>query len=90
MTRLSMGWQPRGACRNVEPDLFFPLSAAQASADRIAAAKAVCAGCPVRRECLSFALSTRQEHGIWGGRTEQERARLRRRIPPRPAAAHRG
>ena len=41
--------------------------------DQAAEAKAVCAGCLVRRECLAFALRTRQVHGIWGGLTEEER-----------------
>lgn len=73
-----VAWQARGACRDAEPDLFFPLSATSASAGQIEAAKALCARCPVRRECLDFALATRQPYGIWGGTTEQERARLRR------------
>ena len=35
-------------------------------------AKAICARCPVRRQCLVFALNTRQNHGVWGGMTEEE------------------
>ncbi len=80
-----VAWQARGACQAVEPDLFFPLSEASASAAEIASAKAVCASCPVRPECLRFAMTTRQPHGIWGGLTEHERARLRRSGGP-PAA----
>jgi WhiB family redox-sensing transcriptional regulator len=83
-------WQARGACQSAEPDLFFPLSETSASAAQIAAAKAVCAACPVRRECLRFALSAPQPHGIWGGLTEHERARLRRPGDlARPAPARR-
>jgi WhiB family redox-sensing transcriptional regulator len=44
----------------------------------VAEAKAVCAACPVRRECLAFALRTEQVHGIWGGTTPDERAIARR------------
>ena len=44
---------------------------------RVAEAKAICAGCPVRRECLAFALRTRQVHGVWGGLSEQQRYPLR-------------
>ncbi|KOV41956.1 WhiB family transcriptional regulator [Streptomyces sp. H036] len=44
-------------------------------------AKAVCAGCPVRTECLAHALDHRIEHGIWGGMTERERRALLRRRP---------
>ena len=40
---------------------------------QVAQAKAICAGCPVRRQCLAFALRTHQVHGVWGGLTEQER-----------------
>jgi WhiB family redox-sensing transcriptional regulator len=43
-----------------------------------AKAKAICATCRVRRECLAFALQTGQVHGIWGGTTEHERAAVRR------------
>jgi hypothetical protein len=41
-------------------------------------AKAVCARCPVQRPCLTYALATRQEFGIWGGRDEDERRLLHR------------
>ena len=53
--------------------LFFPVSKAGQSLEQIARAKAVCAGCPVRRQCLAFALRTGQVHGIWGSLTEEER-----------------
>jgi WhiB family redox-sensing transcriptional regulator len=57
---------------------FFP-----EKGDSVAAAKAVCALCPVRWECLDFALETHQAHGIWGGTTVRERRRIwryRRRV----------
>ncbi|MEU9662708.1 WhiB family transcriptional regulator [Streptomyces chartreusis] len=44
-------------------------------------AKAICTGCPVRTECLAYALDHRIEHGIWGGMTERERRSLLRRRP---------
>ena len=43
------------------------------SLDRVTQAKAICAGRPIRRHCPAFALDTRQDHGVWGGTTEQER-----------------
>src|SRR2546429_4670702 len=49
------GWWSRAACRSADPELFFPVSAAGPSRVETAAAKAVCAGCDVRRECLAFA-----------------------------------
>jgi WhiB family redox-sensing transcriptional regulator len=66
-------WMSSAACHSADPELFFPVSDFGRSQDQVAQAKAVCAGCQVRRECLSFALRTRQAHGIWGGMTEQER-----------------
>lgn len=66
-------WRSLAACRSADPDLFFPISSSGPSAAQVAQAKAVCAGCPVRRECLAFALRTQQVYGIWGGLTEQER-----------------
>lgn len=66
-------WMSLAACHSADPDLFFPVSDYGRSQDQVAQAKAVCAGCQVRHECLSFALRTRQAHGIWGGMTEQER-----------------
>jgi WhiB family transcriptional regulator, redox-sensing transcriptional regulator len=67
-----------GACQAVEPELFFPLSAAGPAVAQVAAAKAVCRGCPVRAECLDYAMQTAQDHGIWGGTTEEERRQARR------------
>lgn len=67
------GWWRRAACQEADPELFFPVTAQGPAADEIARAKALCAGCPVRRQCLQFALATRQLHGVWGGTTEDER-----------------
>lgn len=66
-------WRSLAACRSADPDLFFPISSSGRSIAQAAEAKAICAGCPVRRECLAFALRTHQGHGVWGGLSEQER-----------------
>ncbi len=71
-------WRPLAACRDVNSDLFFPIGSTGAAVVEIAQAKAVCAGCPVRRACLAFAVTTNQEFGIWGGQDERERPALRR------------
>jgi hypothetical protein len=57
------------------PTLNFVLSGLRVgpSLDQITQAKAICAGCLVRRQCLGFALDTRQNHGVRGGMSEQER-----------------
>ena len=68
----------RGACQAAEPELFFPVSAAGPAVAQVVAAKAVCQGCPVRAECLRYAVRTAQDHGIWGGTTEEERRQARR------------
>ena len=65
-------WRQLAACRHTDPELFFPVSASGPCLDQVVRAKAVCAGCRVRRQCLVFALGTRQEHGVWAGMSEQE------------------
>lgn len=72
---IALNWRLAAACRSIDPDLFFPVSSKGKSAEDVAAAKAVCGRCLVQRECLTFALRTRQAHGIWGGLTEEERER---------------
>jgi WhiB family transcriptional regulator, redox-sensing transcriptional regulator len=74
---IEANWRMLAACRSIEPDLFFPVSSAGKSLEQAAEAKAVCARCLVRRQCLAFALQTRQAHGIWGGLTEGERNQQR-------------
>jgi WhiB family transcriptional regulator, redox-sensing transcriptional regulator len=71
-------WMSRGACRGEDPDLFFPIGAQGTALDQVSAAKAVCRGCAVNADCLSFGLETGQE-GIWGGTTGEERHAMRRR-----------
>lgn len=67
-------WAIEAACGSVESDLFFP-----AAAD-YAPALAVCEACPVRSECLDHALAHGETEGVWGGKTPQERKRLRRKV----------
>jgi WhiB family redox-sensing transcriptional regulator len=62
----------------MDPELFFPIGTTGPALDQIAAAKQVCACCPVKAQCLEFALQTRQDAGIWGGLDEDERRMLRR------------
>jgi WhiB family transcriptional regulator, redox-sensing transcriptional regulator len=70
------GWWRAAACRTADPDIFFPVSAHGPGREDIARAKAVCARCPVCRQCLRFALATHQVDGVWGGTTEEERRLL--------------
>jgi len=71
-------WWSRAACRSADPELFFPVSEAGPALAEIGRAKAVCAACDVRHECLAFALATRQPHGVWGGTRPHERQVLRK------------
>ncbi|GAA3878042.1 WhiB family transcriptional regulator [Streptomyces sedi] len=72
------GWQEKAVCRTApeatrDRELFFP----DADDDqRVAAAKALCARCPVQQLCLQTALETGSRDGIWGGTTPEERADL--------------
>lgn len=74
MPTRNLDWKADAACRTLDTGLFFPDAEAETGA-----ALAVCAECPVREACLDFALRTRQNDGVWGGHTESERRRLRRR-----------
>lgn len=71
----------RAACRPMDPELWFPAgeghgaTAAQLR-EQTVTARAVCAGCPVRAQCLAWALDTRQQFGVWGGLTTPERRAL--------------
>lgn len=77
------------ACADEDPELFFPVGTPRAPLyeREVAKAKAVCARCPVRLECLRFALDNGLTDGIFGGVTEHERAVLHRDLPARAPAA---
>jgi WhiB family redox-sensing transcriptional regulator len=73
-----MAWVERGRCIGEDPDLFFPVGSSGPALAQIARAKAVCAGCLVRPECLEWALRTCQDAGVWGGLDEEQRREIRR------------
>jgi WhiB family transcriptional regulator, redox-sensing transcriptional regulator len=72
-------WRRDAACRDADPELFFPDGDNRSARGQAKAAKLICRGCPVSATCLSWALASGQEAGIWGGLTEDERLRLHRR-----------
>lgn len=80
------GWQHRSACRNKDPDLFFPLGESQASELQAAQAKAVCETCRVRGSCLQWALDSSIKDGMYGGLTPDERRRYRRKPRVQPVS----
>lgn len=67
-------WQERALCAQTDPEAFFPEKGGSTRE-----AKRICAGCEVRAECLEFALAHDERFGIWGGLSERERRRLKRR-----------
>lgn len=69
-------WFARAACQGADLDLFFPGSGGATSA-----ALAICARCPVKAQCLAYALENREGHGVWGGKTELQRRQLQRGRP---------
>jgi WhiB family transcriptional regulator, redox-sensing transcriptional regulator len=72
-------WRDDAACRDADPELFFPGDDNRFARGHVKTAKLICRGCPASAACLSWALDTGQEAGIWGGLTDGERHRLRRR-----------
>jgi hypothetical protein len=85
-------WQDSAGCRKEDPELFFPTGDSGPWLLTIEQAKAICRTCPVVEACAQWAADTRQDHGIFGGLTEQERranhrAAVRRRLTPEQAAA---
>ena len=72
-------WRAQAACRDADPELFFPVGKLGPALVQIGQAKQVCARCPVRSACLEWALRTGQQAGVWGGTSEDERRALRQR-----------
>jgi WhiB family transcriptional regulator, redox-sensing transcriptional regulator len=74
-------WQQRGACRGEAGVDFYPPMEHERKHERVARerrAKAVCAACPVRIDCLEHAVTADERYGIWGGLTQDERRHRRR------------
>ena len=68
-----LAWQEEALCAQTDPEAFFPEKGGSTRE-----AKRVCQVCPVRAECLDYALANDERFGIWGGMSERERRRLKR------------
>ena len=68
-------WQERALCAQTDPEAFFPEKGGSTRE-----AKRICTTCAVRSECLEYALGNDERFGIWGGLSERERRRLKRRV----------
>jgi WhiB family transcriptional regulator, redox-sensing transcriptional regulator len=64
-------WMATAVCREHRPEVFFPTDGAG-----VERAQRICVTCPVREECLEYAIQNRIEHGVWGGASERARRRI--------------
>jgi WhiB family transcriptional regulator, redox-sensing transcriptional regulator len=69
-------WRKDAACRDVDPELFFPIS--KTALGQIEKAKRICHICPAQHQCLTWALEVGVTDGVWGGATPEERRVIRR------------
>ncbi len=72
-------WRVNANCREIDPDMFFPIGNTGEALRMLMRARAVCADCGVKQQCLDFSIATNQDCGVWGGTSEDERRDLRRR-----------
>ena len=68
-------WQEQALCRQTDPEAFFPEKGGTTWE-----AKRICGRCDVKAECLEYALDNNERFGIWGGLSERERRKLKRRV----------
>ena len=66
-------WTQEAACRGTDTEIFYPVTQ-----DEEAEALSICATCPVRAQCLDYAIRNREAYGVWGGMTPEQRRRIRR------------
>ncbi|MFC0037495.1 MULTISPECIES: WhiB family transcriptional regulator [Actinomadura] len=85
-----MDWRHRAACRDVDPELFFPIGNTGPALLQIEEAKQVCRRCDVTDACLRWALESGQDAGVWGGMGEDERRAVKRRAARARARANAG
>lgn len=75
-------WRDRAACRDADPDLFFPIGTSGPSLHQIDEAKRICRTCPVCGPCLRWAVDSGSA-GVWGGTTDDERRNIRSNLGQR-------
>ncbi|MCU1550183.1 MAG: whiB1 [Glaciihabitans sp.] len=69
-----LAWQSDSLCAQTDPEAFFPEKGGSTRD-----AKKICGSCEVRTRCLEYALENDERFGIWGGLSERERRKLRKR-----------
>lgn len=76
-------WQERALCPEVDPEMFFAEKGGSTKE-----AKKICGLCEVRQECLDYALDHDERFGVWGGKSERERRRIKRGTDLTPTLRH--
>lgn len=76
---MTRDWRHQAACRDHDPEIWFPVGTSGPALAQTGEAKAVCRRCPVVAECLAWAVSSGQDFGVWGGMSEGERREMSRR-----------
>jgi WhiB family redox-sensing transcriptional regulator len=74
-----MTWRDHSACLDEDPELFFPIGNTGLALDQVEEAKVICHRCQVLDSCLKWAIEFRQDAGVWGGMSAEERRALKRR-----------
>ena len=72
-----VNWHENVACRDADPDLFFPIGTTGAALRQVEEAKRICRVCPAQIQCLDWALENGVTDGLWGGATPEERRVIR-------------
>ncbi|MGH3186604.1 MAG: WhiB family transcriptional regulator [Streptosporangiaceae bacterium] len=81
-----MNWRDGVACRDADPELFFPIGTTGPAVGQAEKAKRICRVCAVRIQCLAWALDKGVTDGVWGGTTPDERRVIRSRMPREASA----
>jgi WhiB family transcriptional regulator, redox-sensing transcriptional regulator len=79
-----VNWRDDAACRDADPELFFPVGTAGSALRQIREARRICCDCPAQAPCLAWALHHGVTDGVWGGTTEEQRRALRSLARARP------
>jgi WhiB family transcriptional regulator, redox-sensing transcriptional regulator len=70
-------WREAAACRDADPELFFPIGTTGPALRQIREATRICRTCPAQTRCLAWALDHGVTDGVWGGTTEDQRRAIR-------------
>lgn len=85
-----MNWRFRAACRDADPELFFPIGSSGPALLQVQDAKALCSNCPVQEQCRQWALDFGEDAGVWGALSEDERRAIKQPTARRRARQVRG